>query len=316
MSEDNEHDDNRNGESTATDLRDDDNNDEGKLDLRAASKPGSLLDAVRDHPLPSQPGSPKRESAAMVSGQRHRRWLPWLIVIMLIGSTIAVFAVVGSVNRSHWSIHCTTTTIVAQRGRAFPPWGFTSIDDPDLRAIQLANDTECPSKATDSRKTLEDWFVAALMEQATAHLHRRRDNDVSTAATQLQQALLLTRPAARQDLRKEVERLLGDVEYWGASGQLQSYAEKLLETAQQFDQAALKRPRHVSDASSWAIHVRSLVEQLKAGPSAKNATESDDAKLLSPEQPGSDNDKANSNVSGVDTDRAPRSSEPASGVLL
>src|SRR5690606_23367831 len=83
---------------------------------------------------------------------------------------------------------------------------------------------------------------------------------------QLEQALLLSRAPERGDQRKQVERMQGDVQYWRASLRLREATAANAEAARQFDQAALARPLHVSDAGAWAEFLRRLAEQLQAGP--------------------------------------------------
>lgn len=192
-------------------------------------------------------------------------------VILAAGATIgaigiALAVVLGHFNAQRLAIHCEPDRIVATVGRSFPPWGESGLDAPEFAAITIPKDTECTARTTTNRVELEDWYLTALMEQATARLTTRVVADVEVASKQLEQALLLTRTATRRDARKEVDRLIGDVEYWRAAARLKASSDALLDAATQFDAAAKKRPRHATDAAEWASHVRHLVEVLRAGP--------------------------------------------------
>lgn len=197
---------------------------------------------------------------------RSRRPLVLAAAATLVAIAVALAVVLGHFNAQRLAIHCEPDRIVATSGRSFPPWGESTLDAPEFAAIAIPKDTECTARTTTNRTELEDWYLAALMEQATARLTTRAVADVELASKQLEQALLLTRVATRRDARKEVDRLVGDVEYWRAAARLKASSDALLEAATQFDAAAKKRPRHATDAAEWAVHVRRLVELLRAGP--------------------------------------------------
>ncbi len=199
-------------------------------------------------------------------GPRSRRRVVLGATATLATIGIALLVVLGHFNAQRLAIRCEPNRIVATAGRSFPPWGESTIDAPEFAAITIPKDTECTPRTTSNRVELEDWYLTALMEQATARLTTRAVTDVELASKQLEQALLLTRSATRRDARKEVDRLVGDVEYWRAAARLKASADDLLTTATQFDAAAKKRPRHVTDAGEWASHVRRVVEVLQAGP--------------------------------------------------
>jgi hypothetical protein len=91
---------------------------------------------------------------------------------------------------------------------------------------------------------------------------------LDTVADELNQALLLARSPDRRDQRKDVERLLGDVDYWRASLRLRDASTVLQDAAKQFDSAAAQRPRHVSDAAAWSTFLRKVSDELHAGPNA------------------------------------------------
>ncbi len=204
---------------------------------------------------PEQPGQP-----------RSRRPVVLAAAATLVAIALALAVVLGHFNAQRLAIHCEPDRIVATSGRSFPPWGESTLDAPEFAAIAIPKDTECTARTTTNRTELEDWYLTALMEQATARLTTRAVADVELASKQLEQALLLTRVATRRDARKEVDRLVGDVEYWRAAARLKASSDALLEAATQFDAAAKKRPRHATDAAEWAVHVRRLVELLRAGP--------------------------------------------------
>ena len=206
------------------------------------------------------------------SGPRSRRPVVLAAVATLAAILIALAVVLGRFNAQRLAIHCEPNRIVATAGRSFPPWGESPLEAPEFAAIPIPKNTECTSRTTSNRVELEDWYLAALMEQATARLSTRLVADVDLASKQLEQALLLTRTATRRDARKEVDRLVGDVEYWRAAAHLKASADALLGAAAQFDTAAKKRPRHATDAAEWATHVRRLVDVLRAGPTDGRGT--------------------------------------------
>jgi hypothetical protein len=53
---------------------------------------------------------------------------------------------------------------------------------------------------------------------------------------------------------------------------LREAATALGDAAKQFDSAAAQHPRHVSDASAWAIYARRLAQELHAGPTGTPST--------------------------------------------
>ncbi len=204
---------------------------------------------------------------------------------MLLAIVIALSIVLGHFNQERLALRCEPDRIVAMQGRGFPPWGDEIIDAPELAAITIPKDTECSPRTTTNRVELEDWYLTALMEQATGRLASRVGTDVDLASKQLEQALLLTRDPSRRDARKEVDRLLGDVAYWRAAARLQASSDALLEAATQFDAAAKKRPRHATDAAQWAAHVRRLVEALRAGPLDPTTAPTANGSAVVPNQP-------------------------------
>ena len=67
-----------------------------------------------------------------------------------------------------------------------------------------------------------------------------------------------------------------------ATAKLKEAQASLVDAAKQFDQAASKRPRHVSDASAWSAFVKRLSDEVKGGPAGVTTT----LPLLPGEQPG------------------------------
>jgi hypothetical protein len=182
----------------------------------------------------------------------------------------------GRVNAQRYVIACATNQVSAEQGRSFPPWGTRPLVGAEWRPITLPANAECRPRETDDRAELEKWFLELLVERASSTLTARnllesiqpgKTNPLDTVAEQLNQALLLSRAPERRDQRKDVERLLGDIQYWRASLRLRDAAAALGDAARQFDEAAAQRPRHVTDAAEWATFLRRLVDELHAGPS-------------------------------------------------
>ena len=203
---------------------------------------------------------------------------------ILVGLTVATLVFLGRANAQRYLIVCTSTRVTAEQGRGFPPWGSHPLNAPEWKPITLPSVAECKPRETEELDELGKWYLDMLVERATAILTARNlldgtqappaavagqpaANPLDIAAEELDQALLLARNPDRRDQRKDVERLLGDVEYWRASARLRDASNILLEAAKQFETAAAQRPRHVSDAAAWATFLRKLTDELHGGPS-------------------------------------------------
>lgn len=204
-----------------------------------------------------------------------RRAIIIAAVAILVGLTVAALVLLGRVNAQRYVIACTTDQVSAEQGRAFPPWGTRPLVGAEWKPITLPASAECKPRETDDRAELERWFLELLVDRASTTLTARdlldtiqpgKTNPLDIVAAQLNQALLLSRAPERRDQRKDVERLLGDVQYWRASLRLRDAAAALGDAARQFDAAAAQRPRHVTDAGEWATFLRRLVDDLHTGP--------------------------------------------------
>jgi hypothetical protein len=217
--------------------------------------------------------------------KRSRRSIAIAAISIMVGLMVATLVFLGRANAQRYLIVCTATRVTAEQGRGFPPWGSHPLAGPEWKAITLPSIAECKPRETEDQDELGKWYLDMLVERATAILTARNvletvpvaagqpaANPLDTAAGELDQALLLARNPDRRDQRKEVERLLGDVEYWRASARLRDASTVLLDAAKQFDTAAAQRPRHVSDAAAWATFLRRLADELHAGPSGTPAT--------------------------------------------
>jgi hypothetical protein len=185
---------------------------------------------------------------------------------IVFGLTVATLALLGRANAGRYVIACSSDKIVAEQGRIFPPWGSRPIGGDEWKPITIPANAECKPRETDDLDTLAKWYLDELVDQASTLLTAHEVTKVDVAAEQLNQALLLARAPERREQRKDIERLLGDVEYWRASAKLRDAATSLADAAKQFDAAAQQRPRHVSDASAWASYIRKLVDELHTGP--------------------------------------------------
>lgn len=189
-----------------------------------------------------------------------------LAALLLVGALIAALVVLGRANASRYFVRCDPERITAERGRTFPPWGSERLGGAEWAPIQIPPGAECASRETDDRAELEGWYLDALVEQAQAKLTAKEVTAVDQAQRELEQALLLSRAPERRDRRKEIDRLLGDVEYWRGAAHVRAGLDALEEAARRFDAAAEKRPRHASDAAAWAAWIRALAGDLRAGP--------------------------------------------------
>ncbi len=195
-------------------------------------------------------------------------------VMVVVGSLVVGLGIVGVVflgraNSGNYYVSCETDRIVAERGRAFPPWGETELDGKPWAAIKIPPDAECAAFETDDEAKLSTEFRRLLVQRASVLLTAKEVTKVDDANALLEQALLHTRADndESRNARAEIKRLLGDVVYWRASLKLRDASAALLEAAKQFDAAAQQQPRHVTDAAVWADYVRKVVGELQAGPS-------------------------------------------------
>jgi hypothetical protein len=233
----------------------------------------ALRDAV-GAPLP-RPKRKKRDRDDDDGPRGPRRTVAIAALAIIAGLGIAAFVFLGRANSQRYAITCSTTQVTAERGRGFPPWGTKPMTGPEWRPVALPANAECKPRETEDPAELESWYLDLLLDRASTTLTAKnlldsvqagKPNPLDLAADQLNQALLLSRSPAHRDQRKEVERLLGDVQYWRASLRLRDAAAALSDAARQFDVAATQRPRHVTDAAAWASFLRTLVDQLHAGP--------------------------------------------------
>ncbi|HEX4449396.1 MAG TPA: hypothetical protein VH143_00945 [Kofleriaceae bacterium] len=209
---------------------------------------------------------------------RSRRTMVIAAASIFGGLAIAALIFLGRANSERYAITCESSKVTAEQGRTFPPWGTRPMVGPEWKQITLPTNAECKPRETESEAELGGWFLAALIDRASTTLTAKNPVDALTgdaktspldvAQEQLNQALLLARSPDRRDERKEVERLLGDVDYWRASLRLRDASATLLDAAKQFETAAAKRPRHVNDAAAWSSFLRHLADELHAGPNA------------------------------------------------
>lgn len=202
-------------------------------------------------------------------------------VSIAVGAGIAALVLLGRVNSERYVLDCTTTAAVAEQGRAFPPWGTRPLAGAQWRPIALPANAQCKTEELDDITKLETKFLDLLLDRTSAALTVRnfldtitadtRPNPLDVIAAQLEQALLLSRAPERGDLRKQVERMQGDVQYWRASVRLRDATTALVDASRQFDAAALQRPLHVSDAGAWAELLRRITDEVRAGPNGAAA---------------------------------------------
>lgn len=264
-----------------------------------------------------RPGKPRSRKLMLVGA-----------LTLAVGGAIAAMVIVGKINSQRYLITCEADRVVVERGRAFPPWGESSLEGAEWRALKIPPEAPCAAYETDDTAELAARYLDMLQDHATTLLTAREVTKIDEAEAQLKQALLVARSLGRDDqridAREEIERLLGDVVYWRASAKLRTAAEALTEAANQFELAAKQRPRHVTDAAAWALYVRKLVDQLRTGPAG--AAQAAFPPLLPgegptvppgvalPVEPGTGSESAAS-----ETDPAPPAADaglPTGGVLL
>jgi hypothetical protein len=187
-------------------------------------------------------------------------------VVLVFGLGIAALVFLGRANSDRFAVSCEPEQVVAEQGRSFPPWGMHTLGGPEWKAIAIPPEAECKPRETENFDELTGWYLELLVDQASTLLTAREVTKVDLAEQHLKQGLLLARSPDKRDQRKEIERLLGDVDYWRALATLRDATAKLGDAAKQFEAAAAQRPRHVSDASAWASYIRKIADELHVGP--------------------------------------------------
>ena len=227
-------------------------------------------------PPPPRPASIDRAAADRDDDpavpRRNRRSALVAAAALAVGIGIAALIFLGRANADRLALECQPEQVVAQQGRAFPPWGMHELGGSEWKPIAIPPEAECKPFETESSDELTTHFLAVLEEQASTLLTAREVTKVDLAEQQLKQALLLARSPDKRDQRKEIERLLGDVDYWRALAALRDATARLTEAAKQFDAAAARRPRHVTDASAWAMYIRKVADELHVGPAGAHSS--------------------------------------------
>jgi hypothetical protein len=185
-----------------------------------------------------------------------------LIGLGLVATLILATIWLGRSNGQRYIMVCGADRVTAERGRTFPPWGQSQLSGLPWKPVTIPPAAECRDREVSSEQELAGLYLSLLVEQATVRLTARQVVDIDVAAAQLDQALLLARAPERREQRRDIDRLLGDVEYWRAVAQLRTASEALEAAAKQFEEAALKQPKHVSDAPARAQQLRRLLEEL------------------------------------------------------
>jgi hypothetical protein len=216
---------------------------------------------------------------------RSRRTMLVIGATLFLGLGIAALVILGWINAGHYAISCGTKEVTAERGRAFPPWGMSRLDGAGWKPIPIPASFQCVGLETADPTELGDAYRRMLVERAEAMLTAKEVTQAEDAAGILEQALLHARTDSEphKTARQAIQRMLGDVGYWRASDALRKAAQSLADAAKQFETAAGQRPRYVSDANAWAMHVRRIIEDLRAGPAGARAQASPSA----PGGPGS-----------------------------
>jgi hypothetical protein len=214
--------------------------------------------------------------------KRSRRTIVVSAASIVVGLSIAGLVFLGHANAQRYLLVCATDHVSAEQGRSFPPWGSRTMSGSEWKSIALPPNAECKPRETESLPELEQWYLEILQDRASTLLTARNlletipakpqgaapspPTAIDIAAEELDQALLLTRAPERRKQRTEIERLIGDVEYWRAALELRNASATLVEAAKQFETAAAKPPRHASDAAAWGSFLRRHAEELRAGP--------------------------------------------------
>lgn len=224
-----------------------------------AAPPGAKPKPIIDDDEPPAPRRSRKTIVLTAAG---------LVLALGIGTLVFL----GSINSGNYYLVCAPEQVLAEQGRGFPPWGARELSDAQWKPIAIPPQAECKPRETEDPDELAGWYLDVLVGQASELLTAREVTKVDLADAELKQALLLARSPSKRDQRKDIERLLGDVEYWRALAALRDATAKLGDAAKQFESAAAQRPRHVSDASAWAAYIRKVADELHVGPAGAHAS--------------------------------------------
>jgi len=222
------------------------------------------------------PASDRRQAAAddgdgdgdAPHAPRNRKTIAVAAVSITVGLAVAALVFLGHANSERYLLTCEAERAVVEQGRSFPPWGTRPLAGEAWRPLTITPETRCRARETDDPLDLARWYLAMILDQATALLTAREVTKLDDAEVLLKQALLLTRPPEhepeqlareRDEHRTEIERLLGDVTYGRAAAKLHAAEAALGDAAEQ-------HPRHASDSAAWAAYARQLARELHAGP--------------------------------------------------
>lgn len=220
---------------------------------------------------PPQPAADDGEDELRPPSAGSRKPLVAAVLVALAGLAVLTLIILGRWNRDTYALTCEADRIVAEQGRSFPPWGTSSLDGTAWKPIVLPRSEDCAPASPGTLSELSQLYLQKLKLRADALLSVQPVTQYDEANALLEQALLHARGPARKTDRDELERLIGDIGYWRATAKLRDASAALTDAAKQFEAAALKRPKHVVDASAWSAYVQSLVEQLAAGPGGATA---------------------------------------------
>src|SRR6185503_6144596 len=161
---------------------------------------------------------------------RRRRTLAIVAGAIAGGLLIATLAFLGSANSDRYLLACASSKASVEQGRSFPPWGTRALTGPEWKPIALPPNAECKPRETDDEAQLGGWYLDMLIDRASTTLTAKnplelagpdsKTSALDVASGELEQALLLARSPDKRDQRKEVERLLGDIDYWHATARL------------------------------------------------------------------------------------------------
>ncbi|MBA3461399.1 MAG: hypothetical protein H0T46_15660 [Deltaproteobacteria bacterium] len=241
-------------------------------DLRAAVGATPLVESKKKPPKVKKraPSVDDDDSDDGDTPRKSRKTMFIAALSIFVGSGIAALVFMGKVNSARYVIECEAERVLVEQGRAFPPWGTSSLEGAEWAPLKIPPEAACHPRETEDRTELAAWYLKVLIDQATKLLTAREVTKVDDAEAALNQALLVTRSLRTEDdaknARGEIDRLLGDVVYWRASARLKAASDTLTEAAKQFDTAAAQRPAHFTDAAEWAHFSRKLIDQLRAGP--------------------------------------------------
>ena len=147
---------------------------DGDRILPASLDEDALADAVGVKTSPKQPKKQRERLPELDDDgnppDKNRKTMIVIGAALVAGVGISALVLLGRVNTERYVLTCTAKQAIAERGRAFPPWGTKQLFGAEWKAIALPPNAQCKSEELDAREKLEGKFLDLLIERTSAAL--------------------------------------------------------------------------------------------------------------------------------------------------